>query len=110
MERKILEVVISDIATQSLEDVFDYGVETFALNAATVFIDELNERIESLSEDYLLYPECRFLKTQSAMYRNLIHGNYLVIYRVAKQRIEVLNVIHGSRSIRFIKSIRKIKI
>jgi|SRR3569833_1144922 len=110
MEVKALEVVVSDLALKGLEQVYEYGVETFALNAATVFIEELIVRIEKLSVNYLIYPECRYLATKSQMYRNLIFGSYLVIDRITPKRVEVLNVIHGSRSISTIKSSRKIKI
>ena len=110
MESQILEVVVSDMALKSLEQIYEYGIETFAINAATIFIEELIARIEQLSKNYLFHPECRFLSTKSQMYRNLMHGSYLVIYRITPTRIEVLNVLHGSRSISAIKSSRKIKI
>ncbi len=110
MEAKIREVVVSDNALQSLEQIYDYGVETFAFNAATLYIEELYNRIYQLSTEYLMHPECRFLRTKGKIYRNLIHGNYLVIYRITTERIEVLNVIHGSRSVSTIKSSRKIRI
>ena len=110
MEGQILEVAISEVALDSLERVYEYGVETFAITAATVFIEELILRIEGLSASYLRHPECRYLATKSKMYRNLIHGSYLVIYRVTPDRVEVLNIVHSSRSISHIKESRKIKI
>src|ERR1700744_3211828 len=110
MEVEILEVVVSDLALESLQKVYEYGVETFSLNAANIFIDELTEHIERLSFNYLIHPECRFLATKSKMYRNIIHGSYLVIYRITEMQIEVLNVLHSSRSISAIKSSRRIKI
>ncbi|HVS94109.1 MAG TPA: type II toxin-antitoxin system RelE/ParE family toxin [Mucilaginibacter sp.] len=110
MEGETLEVAISDLALHSLYHIYEYGVETFALNAANIFIDELYERIYALSDDYLIHPECRYLITKSEMYRNIIHGSYLVIYRITNYRIEVLNVLHSSRSIKGIKSSRSIKI
>ncbi len=109
MESQKLEVVISDMALISLEQVYEYGIETFAYTAATVFIDELIFRIEQLSINYLLHPECRHLPTKSKMYRNLIYGSYLVIYRINGNRIEVLNILHSSRSISTIKVTRRIK-
>jgi len=110
MEGQILEVVISEVALDSLERVYEYGIETFAITAATIFIEELISRIESLSTNFLHHPECRYLTTKSQMYRNLIHGSYLVIYRITAARVEVLNVLHNSRSIAHIKDSRKIKI
>ena len=112
MESEILEVAISEKALASLEKIYEYGIETFAFTAATIFIEELIAHIEQLSSKYLLYPECRYLVTKSKMYRNLIYGSYLVVYRVNPNpcRIEVLNVLHSSRSISSIKATRKIKI
>src|SRR5580692_6928057 len=110
MESQVLEVAISDLALTSLEKIYEYGIETFAYAAATVFIEELIFRIEQLSTQYLLHPECRYLITKSRMYRNLIHGSYIVIYRINPERIEVLNVLHSSRSISKIKASRKVKI
>lgn len=109
MESQKLEVVISDMALISLEQVYEYGIEMFAYTAATVFIDELIFRIEQLSINYLLHPECRYLRTKAKIYRNLIYGSYLVIYRITN-RVEVLNVLHSSRSISSIKASRKIKV
>ncbi len=110
MEVKVKEIVISDIALISLESIFIYGIETFSLASASVFIDEINLKIESLAKNYLIHPECRFLSTKNQIYRNIIFGNYLIIYKITPTRIEILNIIHGSRSINFIKQQNKIKI
>jgi len=110
MEVEALEVVVSNIALKGLEQVYEHGIEAFALNAATLYIEELILKIEMLSVNYLVYPECRYLATKSRKYRNIIHGSYLVIYRVTSARVEVLNVIHGSRSITTVRSSRKINI
>ena len=110
MEGQVLEVVISDMALLSLEQIYEYGIETFAYTAATVFIEELILQIEQLSVNYLLHPECRYLATKSKMYRNLIYGSYIVIYRVSLTRVEVLNVLHSNRSISSIKASRKIRL
>jgi plasmid stabilization system protein ParE len=110
MESQVLKVEISDKALQSPEKIYEYGIETFAFTAATIFIEELIQRIENLSSEYLFHPECRYLTTKSKIYRNLIHGSYLVVYRIKPDRIEVLNVLHASRSISKIKASRKIRI
>ena len=64
-ESKVREVVISEIALESLEQIYDYGIQTFAYTAATVFIEELYNRINQISTNFLIHPECRFLKTKS---------------------------------------------
>jgi plasmid stabilization system protein ParE len=110
MEVEIRKVVISDFALLSIENIFQYGIETFSFAAASIFIEELGLKIQSLSFNYNLHPECRFLKTKNKLYRNIILGNDLIIFRITLERIEVLNVIHGSRSVNFIKSTKGIKI
>ncbi|MCE7073461.1 type II toxin-antitoxin system RelE/ParE family toxin [Dyadobacter sp. CY327] len=110
MEVEVREVVVSQEALLSLEAIFAYGIETFSYGSASVFVDEIYARIESLSAKYLHHPECRQLVTKSKKYRNIRCGSYLIIYKVTPLRIEVLNIIHASRSISKIKSVRKIKI
>lgn len=110
MENEIRQVVISDIAIESLENIFLYGIETFSFNSATVFIEEIYNRIYQLTTDFFLHPICRFIPTKTGMYRNLIHSKYLVLYRVTAERVEVLNIIHSSRKPSRIKTMRKIKI
>jgi toxin ParE1/3/4 len=110
MEVKEREVVVSDLALRSLEDIYEYGIETFAINAANIFIEELFIKIAQLSTRYDLYPECRYLITKTKIYRNLIFGSYLVIYRITATKIQVLNVLHSSRSIATIKASKKVTI
>ncbi|WP_159469041.1 type II toxin-antitoxin system RelE/ParE family toxin [Dyadobacter sp. 3J3] len=110
MEDEILEVVISEQSLLSLEEIFIYGIETFSFASASTFLDELNLQIQSLCKEYLQHPECRYLATKSKKYRNIRFGSYLVIYKITLIRIEVLNIIHASRSISKIKATRKIKL
>ncbi|WP_439555603.1 type II toxin-antitoxin system RelE/ParE family toxin [Dyadobacter sp.] len=110
MEAEIREVKFSQQALSSLEHIYEYGCETFSPASSSVFIDELISKVKTLSTDFLHHPECRYLLTKSKQYRNLRFGGYLVIYRITASRIEILNILHSSRSITNIKSARKIKI
>ncbi|WP_409017672.1 type II toxin-antitoxin system RelE/ParE family toxin [Dyadobacter sp. CY323] len=87
-----------------------YGCETFSPASSALFIDELFSKIKTLVTEFLHHLECRYLVTKSKRYRNLRFGGYLVVHKVTKERIEVLNVLHSSRSIGAIKSVRKINI
>jgi toxin ParE1/3/4 len=98
---------MSEQSLLSLEEIFIYGIETFSFASSSIFLDELNLQIQSLSKDYLHHPECRYLTKK---YRNIRYGSYLVIYKITISRIEVLNIIHASRSISRIKAARKIKL
>ena len=90
---------------------YEYGEETFGEEAAFSFISQVLLKIDLLSFQYLAHPECRYLSTKSRMYRNIILGSYLIIYRITAERIEVLSALHGSRfTSSSARTIRKIKI
>jgi len=66
--------------------------------------------IRALKNLYELHPECRFIVTKNRMYRNIIFGSYLIIYRITPSRIEVLKAISSRMSISKIRTARSIKI
>ncbi len=68
MEVEIRPVVIGDLAVESLENIYAYGLETFSYSSATVFIEELYNRINQRSSEYLHHPICRFIPTKTGIY------------------------------------------
>lgn len=111
-----MEIIKKEIITSYPFDnidilaIYEYGEATFGVKLADYFIEEIYLAIEKLSTNYLLHPECRHLETKTKIYRNIIFGSYLIIYRIKANRIEVLRAFHGSRSPKTIKTVRKIKI
>lgn len=95
---------------EDLLDIYQYGEATFGKKLALNFISEIYSSIEKLETHYLLHPECRHLETKTKRYRNIILGSYLIIYRIKAHKIEVLRAFHGSRSPKYIKTIKKITI
>ena len=64
---------------------------------AEKFIGRLEEQIETLErfpERCSLIPENEILGTR---YRHLLYGNYRSVFRIARQTVYVLRVIHGAR-------------
>lgn len=110
MEIKSRKVVFSKVFEKSLENVYNYGRETFGKKAANYFIDELYEEIIALQTQYYLHPECRYLRTKNKIYRNIIKGAYLIIYRIQESSVELLIAIRGNISKAKYKEFRKIKI
>ncbi|OFX40370.1 MAG: hypothetical protein A2W95_17900 [Bacteroidetes bacterium GWA2_40_14] len=104
------EVKVSEFFDIDIIDVFTYGEETFGTMAAKSFIADIYSHIWSLDVSYLVYPECRFLPTKNKIYRNIILGSYLIIYRVTDQRIEILRILRAECSISRIRSTRSIKL
>jgi len=110
MEQEVLPVVFSANTLQSLEAIYAYGAETFSPAIAEKFVSELIEKLDALSSTYLQHAECRFLPTKSMKYRMFTFISYVVIYRITAKKIEVLIIIHKSRSITNIRAARRIKI
>ncbi len=110
MEQKVLPVIFSANTLQSIEAIYEYGAETFSPAMAGNFVSELIQKLDGLCSTYLLHAECRFLPTKSKKYRMFMFVPYLVIYRITDEHIEVLTVIHKSRSVASIKGARRIKI
>ena len=110
MEKGKIQVVKSEDYYKDIQEVFDYGAEVFGLSAADAFIEELIYRVECLSYQYELHPECRQIPTKSQMYRNIILGSYLIIYWITPKQIEVIKAISSRMSITKIRSSRSIKI
>ncbi|MHB8259495.1 MAG: type II toxin-antitoxin system RelE/ParE family toxin [Bacteroidia bacterium] len=109
MEKKVLQVVVGQQFNHDISDIHIYGAETFGLKYADFFIAEIYEEIAKLAILYEIHPECKHIVTKSRTYRNIIIGAYLIIYRVSS-KVEVLRVMHGSRSPTSIRSSRSIKI
>ena len=110
MEVEPKKVTRSSYYFNDITDIYEYGEESFGEKAAIYFIQDLRNLILLLETQYLLHPECRHLETKTKIYRNIILGSYLIIYRIKPKTIEVLRAFHCSRSPREIKKARKIKI
>jgi toxin ParE1/3/4 len=108
IERK--EVVLSSAAQADIKAVFEFGVETFGFVAAKAFVAEVYMSIWGLDYQYNMHPECRFLITKSKIYRNIIQGSYLIVYRITSERVEVLRVLNSKLSIRKIRGARGTKV
>ena len=104
------EVVLTILAQADIKAAFDYGAETFGFIAAKAFVAEVYMSIWGLDYQYNMHSECRFLPTRSKMYRNIIQGNYLIIYRITPKRVEILRVLNSRVSIRKIRTARGAKV
>ena len=111
MDTRKLKVVVSEQYSDDLKNIFQYGLETFGFSGAFLFYENIERLVSNLEFEYFMYPECRFLSTQSKIYRNIILESYLIIYRICPDQIEVLRVFHSSIcTTSRIRSVRKIKI
>ncbi len=107
-ERK--RVLLSAAFENDIRSIFEYGFETFGLQAAENYNHSLMELTFRLNEFYLLHPECKWLATKGRIYRNIILDSHLIVYRIKNERIEVLRIFHSRSAITRIRSARSIRI
>jgi len=104
------EVVTSKNYEIHLVEILEYSIEAFGYIQARLYFNKISQRVERLDKYYALYPECRHIRTKSQMYRNIVLDAHLIVYRIAKQRVEVLDIMHSASSVSKIRSTRKIHI
>lgn len=109
-ETRKLQVRLSRQFNLDLWNAYQYGCETFGLNQAENYESNIWSLIEGLDNNYRLFPECKYLRTKSKMYRWIILDAHLIIYRIIDSEIQVLRIIHSKRSISKIKLARSIKL
>lgn len=103
-------VIASPQYEESLGETFIEGIERFGIYQARKYLELILISVEGLETDYPYHPECRHIATKTRMYRNIILDSHLIIYRIADERVEVLDILHSASSISRIKSARKIHI
>ncbi len=103
-------VIVSESFKEHRKDIYAFGLETFGYFQAEKYVQQIKQSLETLSSYYNVYPECRHLATKKRTYRNIILDAHLIIYRITGERIEVLDIIHSTSSIRKIQATKKIKI
>jgi plasmid stabilization system protein ParE len=101
-------VELSDTFKASRKHIYNYTLDTFGYFQAERYLRQINRPLTTLLNFYTAYPECRHLVTKSRMYRNIILDAHLIIYRITKKRIEVLDIVHFASSVRKIRAIRRI--
>ncbi|MDR0543545.1 MAG: type II toxin-antitoxin system RelE/ParE family toxin, partial [Dysgonamonadaceae bacterium] len=73
---------VSEVFNESLANVFEYGLETFGLLQADRYLQGIEEAVDSLPYSYGSNPYCRHIQIPGEVYRNIIIGSHLIIYRV----------------------------
>ncbi len=63
---------------------------------AETFVDELEAHCQRIADFPLKHP--LLPGHEQSGVRRVVHGNYLIFYRIAGELAEVLRVLHGARS------------
>ena len=94
-----MRVFWTDRARRHLRAIHDY-IANDSPRYATRTIDRITRKTEMLAKFPLsghLVPEYEGETTSAPEVRQILEGNYRIIYRAHPDRVEVLTVIHGAR-------------
>jgi plasmid stabilization system protein ParE len=80
----------------SVDQIYKYGCLEFGTRKAEFYDQKISAAIRELPYSYGSNPYCRHIQIPGEVYRNIIIGSHLIIYRVTDERIEVLDIIHGA--------------
>jgi plasmid stabilization system protein ParE len=102
-------LIITDRALSELQaEIIYHRANTSEAFASTMKTDFMS-RVDSILPNPYIYPECRFLPTKTQIYRNIVWDNYLIIYKIKKDAVEVLSVFHTKQKPAKIRLVRKKK-
>src|SRR5262245_18600129 len=86
-------LILTASAEADLESIGDHIARDSPRRAET-FVDELREACVNLTEMPLRFPVVPQLAGLGI--RRRVQGNYLILYRVTEQAVEILHVVHGA--------------
>ena len=87
-------VVLSQEAEADLEQIGDY-IALDRPSRAVTFVQELRSSCEKLAHMPMAFPLVP--RYEHAGIRRLVHGNYLILYRIVSETIDIIHILHGAR-------------
>ncbi|HYN00308.1 MAG TPA: type II toxin-antitoxin system RelE/ParE family toxin [Aestuariivirgaceae bacterium] len=89
-----MRVVFTEAAESELEAVSDW-IATDNPERAITFVAEIAERCHSLADSPEAFPIVPRYKRAGV--RRLVFRDYLIFYRISRDRVEILHILHGAR-------------
>ena len=89
-----MKVAFTNDAIRDLEDIADH-IALDAPKRALSFVRELRVSAVRVGRTPLTFPFApRF---EHLGVRRHVYGNYLILYRIERQRVDILRIVHGAR-------------
>ena len=88
-----MRVVFKNSAIADIEAIGDY-VKLYNPMRAPSIVEEIRQHAIKIGDFPELYPVVSRFGARHI--RRCVHSNYLIFYRIARNRVEVLQVLHGA--------------
>ena len=107
---KTYSIRVTENALQNIDDITGYiaYIKHQPLNAIRVG-DRIFETIDRIEQNPLAFRECEEIPTKTKIYRKAVCMSWLIIYKIKDSEVVILGIIHGSRRVSKIRSLRKVK-
>jgi len=107
---KTYSIRVTENALQNIDDITGYiaFIKHQPLSAIRVG-DRIFETIDRIEQNPLAFRECEEIPTKTKIYRKAVCTSWLIIYKIKDSEVVVLGIIHGSRRVSKIRSLRKVK-
>ncbi len=109
MEKQTYEIIIKERARLDVLNQYTYYAENYSVRYAEKFLNGFIKQVETILPFAWGYPECRFLPTKNHIYRNIVWGNHLIVYKILKKEIWIVGVFHTKQNPDKLKLYRKVK-
>lgn len=94
-----MKLVLTERAENSLEEITDYYLTEHSVERATKVIQSIDDALNKIVASPKSYPVCFDVKNPSENIRQIIvHHTFKIVYRIQKNKIEVLEIFHGKRN------------
>ena len=98
-----MKVILTDLAEADLERIGD-AVAKDSPRRAVSYIAELRETCEALAATPKAFPVVG--RYAHVAIRRRVHGNYLIFYRLRREAVFVLRILHGAMDYENLLSLR----
>lgn len=89
---EVKKVLWTNIATNQLEQIFDYYKYKASLKVAKKITQQIVNRTIHLETNSLIGPKEPLLENRKREYRYLVEGNYKIIYFIEESNIKISSI------------------
>ncbi len=95
-----MEIKWSKSALNQLDKALDFILENGFINYGFQLEDNILSRVDSLTDNYNIYPLDKYKKDNDGTYHAFEVDDYRLSYRVVKSQIRILRIRHTSRKVK----------
>ena len=99
-------LVLTASAESSLEDITDYYLTIHSPQRAIKVIESIEDAFDKIIKSPNFYPVCfDIAKPVSDIRQIIVHNTFKIIYRISPNKIEIIEIFHGSRDPGLLKDV-----